>query len=101
MRIVLASCVGAGSAKRNPGPAFRSGCARSFALLWLTGRKRPGKICRRQAVSPLRRRGPAAGSATLAEWNQQLVAVEQHGTGLAWLMRDYRHGSGGGATVGS
>src|SRR6476646_10765493 len=95
MRIVLASCV-ARIGKAKSGAGVWSGCARSFALLWLTGRKRPGKICRQPAVSPLRRRGAAAGSATLAERNQRLAAVKQHGTRLAWLMRDHRHGSGAG-----
>jgi hypothetical protein len=33
----------------------------SFAFLWLTARKRPGKICRRQAFSPLPRPRRAAG----------------------------------------
>jgi hypothetical protein len=46
----------------------------------LTGRKWPGKICRRAAVLPLRRAEPTAGSARLAERNQRLVAVERHGT---------------------
>src|SRR5216684_8184722 len=98
MRIVLASCV-ARMSKAKSGPAFRSGCARSFALLWLTVRKRPGKFCRREAVLPSWRTGPAAGSARLAEQNQQLVAMEEHGTALAWSMRDHRHGSGAGPIV--
>src|SRR5258705_12523792 len=90
MRIVLASWV---ARIGKSGAAFRSGGARSFALLWLTGRKRPGKICRRAAVLPL----PRAGRLPV----QQRLLNEINGVrpwnimarGSHCECRDCRHGS--------
>jgi hypothetical protein len=77
MRIVSASLRSPDEAKRNPGifeqrPRISLGCIRAtspgtFASLWLMGRKRPGKICRRAAVSPF---GGTDKRLTFASLNQ-------------------------------
>jgi hypothetical protein len=55
----------------------------SFALLWLTGRKRPGKICRRTAVSPVREGDSETGPSPIIFTYQYVNSKNSHGTALA------------------
>jgi hypothetical protein len=57
-----------------------TGIARSIASRWLTRRKSPGKICRRQALSPSSR--PAA--APLPKKFSSYINSLNDNNGLAW-----------------
>jgi hypothetical protein len=57
--------------------------AASFTLVWLTRRKRPGKICRQAADSPLRRKWRLTGQAMILSKNQLVDASPRRGMELA------------------
>jgi hypothetical protein len=55
----------------------------SFASLWLMTRKRPGKICRAPAVSPIVVKPPQYTAPKNSKQYQGTAQAKQRGTALA------------------
>jgi hypothetical protein len=55
----------------------------SFAVLWLTARKRPGKICRQAAVSPCGGEHRQCAHQEIIQRFQLIAPVKRRGMALA------------------
>jgi hypothetical protein len=64
---------------------------RSFAFLWLSLRKRPGKICRWRQLRRLTALRVSTPALEIIQLDQKVGHAAGNGTALAWLMAEQLH----------